>query len=76
MWQLTGNKMYKESNKVPDDSLTALAVRGSVAAGEVRGSTLSAWCPFVAPGSKADWIVGEEVLSLGEFGVLTLLYPA
>ena len=76
MHRLTGNKMYKDASNIPTGSLTASALQGSVTAEEVSGSTLSAWCPFVASGSQADWIVAEEVLSLGEFGVLTLLYPA
>ena len=76
MRRITKNRMHKNSENVPEGSLTAKALQGGVAEGQVTGSTLAAWCPFVAAGSKADWIVVEEGMSLGEFGVLTLLYPA
>ena len=76
MYQLTGNRIHKPTAKVPPGSLTALALQGDNTTGKIIGSSLAAWCPFITSGSKADWIVVEEVMSLGEFGVLTLLYPS
>ena len=74
--RITGNRMHKSAQNIPEGSLTAMALGGGDVEGRVSGSTLSTWCPSVTVGSKADWIVVEEVMSLGEFGVLTLLYPA
>ena len=76
MCHLTGNRIYRSAAKVPPGSLTALALQGGNTAGKTIGSSLAAWCPFIKPGSKTDWIVVEEVMSLGDFGVLTLLYPS
>ena len=76
MHRVTNNRVHKSAKNVPEGSLTSMALQGDVAEGQVSGSTLATWCPFVTAGSKADWIVVEEVMSLGEFGVLTLLYPA
>ena len=76
MHRVTHNRVFKESSRLPKGSLTALALQGNVDEGQVVGSTLATWCPGIRAGSTADWVVAEEVLSLGDFGVLTLLYPA
>lgn len=39
------------------------------------GTSGSAWFPGIFPGSARDQIFIEQAVSLGEFGVLTLLYP-
>ena len=76
MHQITGNKLYKFAEKIPVGSLTHSMLYGIQEMHSVKGSTLSAWCPFVMPGSKKDMIVSEETMSLGSYGVLTILYPA
>ncbi len=76
MFQIPSNKLHKPAEKIPVDSLTHSMLHRGVEAQSVKGSTLSAWCPFVASGSRNDVIVAEETMSLGTFGVLTLLYPA
>ena len=75
MLQITNNKLYKLANKIPAGSLTHSVLQGKKEEQCTKGSTLSAWCPFVRPGTKNDMIVVEEAMTLGEFGVLTLLYP-
>ena len=76
MFQITGNKLYKPAEKIVVGSLTNSLLNEKMEEQSTKGSTLSAWCPFIASGSKKDMIVAEEVMSLGSFGVLTLLYPA
>ena len=76
MYQITGNKFYKPTEKIVVGSLTKSLLHGTKEVQSTKGSTLSAWCPFIASGSMKDMIVAEEVMSLGNFGVLTLLYPA
>lgn len=76
MFRITRNKLHKPANKIPEGSLTLSVLQGSPTGQEAKGSTLSAWCPFVASGSRTDMIVAEEAMSLGDFGVLTILYPA
>lgn len=61
---------------VPPDSAT-----GRVAAGEVDAlnapavgsSTAATWFRGIAQGARANYILREEVLSLGSYGVLTML---
>ena len=76
MYQITSNKIYKSAEKIPVGSLTHSMLYGKKEKDSVKGSTLSAWCSFVRPGSKNDKIVSEETMSLGSYGVLTILYPA
>ncbi len=75
MRRLTDNRIYKSATKLPPGSLTDLAIKGENTTEKVIGSSLAAWCPFIRAGSKNDQIMVEEAMSLGEFGVLTLLYP-
>ena len=76
IFKITRNRVYRSAEKIPVGSLTQLMLHGEVETKGVKGSTLSAWCPLIAAGSKNDVIVIEEAMSLGEFGVLTILYPA
>ncbi len=39
------------------------------------GSTASFWFPFMKPGDPMDVVLIEQAISLGRFGVLTLLFP-
>ena len=39
------------------------------------GTSASAWFPGIWLGSAKDLVFIEQALPLGEFGVLTLLYP-
>jgi len=70
------NKMFKQTSDVPKNSLTHELLRSKTPSCESRGTTLSAWCPYVYSGSASDKIMIEEAMSLGEYGVMTLLYPA
>lgn len=69
---------YKDVARVPEDSATGLAFQ-QVEPGPhgffQRGSTAQAWFPYVGPGTSGNIILLEEAMSLGRFGVLTLLSP-
>jgi len=63
---------------LPPDSATALVFSGAIPENSEihqRGSTASLWFPFLTESSSRSVILHEEALSLGRFGVLTLLYP-
>lgn len=74
VWELTGNKAYKDTANVPAGSITqSLLFSPESPLDGSRGSTLSQWFPFISPGSPRDRICREEALRLGKYGVLTLL---
>jgi Zn-dependent peptidase ImmA (M78 family) len=66
----------REAQSVPPDSAT-----GRVAAGEadalsapvVGASTAATWFRGITHGARTNYILREEVLSLGRYGVLTML---
>lgn len=74
VWELTGNKAYKDTANVPAGSVTqSLLFSPESPLDGNRGSTLSQWFPFISPGSRNDRICREEAMRLGKYGVLTLL---
>ena len=76
MDQLTKRSIHRQVAQLPVGSLTERALLGKSSDEESKGSTLSAWFNYVSPGSRGDAIVVEELLPVGEFGYLTILYPA
>jgi Zn-dependent peptidase ImmA (M78 family) len=75
LFSLTENKAYRAFNRIPADSLTLSTLRSVNGELERCESTLSKWFPYIIARSRKDRIVIEEVMPLGEFGVLTILYP-
>jgi Zn-dependent peptidase ImmA (M78 family) len=74
VWELTHNKAYRDSARVPSGSVTQSLLCSSESPLDcIRGSTLSQWFPSISPGSRNDRICREEAMRLGKFGVLTLL---
>jgi Zn-dependent peptidase ImmA (M78 family) len=71
-------KTIEDASAIPEDSATGRALAGERAdeSGHFEcGSVASAWFPFVRPDSDADTILTEQAISLGSYGVLTLLFP-
>lgn len=65
-----------DSATVPADSATGRVIAGEkVADGSpiITVSTAATWFRGIAPGSVRDIVLREEAISLGRFGVLTLL---
>lgn len=63
---------------IPRDSPTGKALAGepAPAAGYFEaGTSASAWFAGIAPGSGRDIIFMEQAIVLGEYGVLTILFP-
>ena len=60
---------------IPADSLTMLTLRSVNGEFECFESGLSKWFPHIVARSRKDRRVIEEVIPLGEFGVLTMVYP-
>ena len=75
LFDITTNKAYRSVQHIPQDSLTMSSLNSNNIELNQRGSTLGTWFPFITAGSRNDRIVIEEVISLGNFGVLTILYP-
>jgi Zn-dependent peptidase ImmA (M78 family) len=66
----------KES--VPRDSATGKALAGDAPPSKgffQCGTSASAWFPGIRLGTPRDLVFIEQAVPLGEFGVLTLLYP-
>lgn len=71
-------KTIETTSKVPSDSATGRALAGqqAPACGYFHaGTSAHAWFGGAWAGSAKDVILIEQAISLGEFGVLTLLYP-
>ena len=75
LFHLTENKAYRAFNRLPADSLTLSTLRSLKGERERCESSLSQWFPSIVARSRKDRRVVEEAIPLGEFGVLTLLYP-
>jgi hypothetical protein len=63
---------------VPRDSATGKALAGDTPPQKgffQCGTSASAWFPGIWAGSAKDLVFIEQAIPLGEFGVLTLLYP-
>jgi len=70
-------KTFENSNKLPVDCPTRMALGGQKApdTGFFRSGTVaSAWFPGILEDDDHNSIIIEEAISLGRFGVLTLLY--
>ena len=52
MYQIASNKLHKPAEKIPVGSLTHSMLHGKDEVLSAKGSTLSAWCPFITSGSK------------------------
>lgn len=68
----------KARESVARDSATGKAMAGEVAPAKgffQCGTSASAWYPGVLRGTSKDVLFIEQAMSLGEFGVLTLLFP-
>ena len=71
-------KIIDSRSAIPPDSATERAFSGATpdASGfHYCGSTAATWFPFVKDRSRRNELMIEEAVSLGRFGVLTLLYP-
>lgn len=77
-WSGRYHQTVRDAAALPRDSATALALRGeSSRTGFIeRGATASMWFDLVRAGGARDQILMEQAISLGSFGVLTLLLPA
>ena len=65
-------------HQLPKDSVTACLLRQRGPTNErwlESGSTVSSWFSGVAHSSEKNDILVEQAISLGRFGVLTLLFP-
>lgn len=68
----------RTQESVPGDSATgkALSAQEPPDRGFFQcGTSASAWFPGIRIGTLRDWVFIEQAVRLGEFGVLTLLYP-
>ncbi|MAS53137.1 MAG: hypothetical protein CMJ44_00665 [Pimelobacter sp.] len=76
-WSGRYTRTVQDASALPRDSATALALRGASArSGFVEaGTTASAWFDYVRAGGSRDEILMEQAVSLGAFGVLTVLFP-
>lgn len=63
---------------LPADSATRLLAAGVSSRNDFieRGSVASAWFDYVKAGGHRDEILLEHAVSLGRFGLLTILFPA
>lgn len=74
--ELTKNWALNDPSRLPADSETVRILHEATAAPASRGTTLSTWFPRIHAASYHNALMIEEVLPLGGFGVITLLYPA
>jgi hypothetical protein len=77
-WAGRYRRTVQDATALPRDSATVMVMKGvSAAAGYIeRGATASMWFDYVSAGGTRDEILMEHAISLGQFGVLTLLFPA
>ena len=71
-------KTIETIEQLPADSPTARALNGERPVGSrffKAGTVTSSWFQGVVAGSMRDEVLVEEAFSLGQYGVLTLLYP-
>lgn len=70
-------KTIEDTKDVPSDSATGEVLAGTVPVGQSieRGTTAAAWFPFIQHGGARNDILIEQVVSLGDHGVLTVLSP-
>jgi hypothetical protein len=68
----------RTTGSVPRDSATGKALAGDAPPEKgffQCGTSASVWFPGIWPGSAKDLVFIEQASPLGDFGVLTLLYP-
>lgn len=68
----------RTKERVPRDSATGKALARDALPEKgffQSGTSASAWFPGIWPGTAKDLVFIEQAIPLGEFGVLTLLYP-
>jgi len=71
-------RIIESQAKVPPDSATGMALAGKPPPPKgyfQAGTSAHAWFPGAWSGSSRDVLLIEQAIPLGEFGVLTLLYP-
>jgi hypothetical protein len=70
-------KPVESMNELPVDSPTVKMHRGDCIGSNYQraGTTAATWFRYVQSGSDRNIIFIEEAMQLGEFGVLTFLYP-
>lgn len=84
-WQSLSAETYRQRfrrtissvDDLPRGCPTAQALEGGVTGGAIfkAGSTASFWFQGISSDPRRDIILIEEAMTLGRFGVLTLLYP-
>lgn len=77
-WEAGYRRTIESRENLPPDSATELAFAGKPLPSDGfhhRGSTAALWFPFVTGASSKNVIIHEEAVTLGQFGVLTFLYP-
>lgn len=70
--------IMKTKANIPRDSATGKAMAGDMPPEKgffQSGTSASEWYPGVWAGMQRDVVVIEQAIALGEFGVLTLLFP-
>lgn len=71
-WELGFRKSIEDFGKIPEDSATGECHLKAVPKSHST-STASFWFPWISPGISKDLLLREEAISLGRFGVLTIL---
>lgn len=71
-------KTIEKISNLTSGSATSKILSGEVVEKDILsfGTTASSWLPFIPVGSNRDCILKEEAISLGRYGVLTVLSPA
>lgn len=71
-------KTIESTSNLTSGCATSKILSGAVVGKDILsfGTTASSWLPFVQVGSNRDSILKEEAVSLGRYGVLTVLSPA
>lgn len=71
------NRTIKDKGSLVSGSATHSLISGSNIVGSVekKGTTKSAWYPYIKKGGYTDIVCQEEAVRLGRFGYLTLVYP-
>jgi hypothetical protein len=71
-WEAGFRKSIEDSGRIPEDSATGECM--AKASGKAQSTTTASfWFPWVNSGSQKDVLLREEAVSLGRFGVLTIL---
>jgi hypothetical protein len=68
-------KTIERVDRLPRDSPTARVLKGTATGLVEAGTVKSAWFPFVSASAEDNSLFVEQAISLGRFGVLTVLFP-